>query len=90
MYQRLDEARIRHGEGRLGTRPARPMAAGPFATGGHDGVGERRRCRERDELLAREGTRISPGGGGALGRDRSASSGPGRCLGSVGAKQPDR
>ena len=62
----------------------------PSATGGDDGVGERRRRRLRRGLLEREGPRIPPCGVGALGRDGPATPGAGRRLGSVGERQLDR
>ncbi len=90
MHQRHAQARLRHGEGRWGTRPARPADGRPSATAGNDRVGERRGRRQRDELREFEGTRVPPGGGGALGGNRSSPSCPGRYLGSVGERQPDR
>jgi hypothetical protein len=74
--------------------PAQPSAtlesARPSATGWRDGLGERRGRGACPELLPLKGERVSPRGGGSVDRDRSAPSGPCRCLGGVGERQLDR
>jgi hypothetical protein len=89
MHTHDAAARVRHGERRKWHR-TRATDARPSAATGHDGVGERRGCGACRGLLPLEGERVSPRGGGSLGRDGSAPSGPGRCLGGVGERQLDR